>query len=235
MSTKKKTNEAVEIKPIILVTATVRVVGISPLIVHKWSEKAKKEMLQSMQSNSKENGPKKKKEREDKRPFMEFVDSLYWLTEKPVADTDAELQVKFQEAIENGARFGFPATAFKAAAISGAYRRGWVPDKMGLRGAFFIDADDDGLVEIKGSAPTMREDPVHIGISGSDLRYRGEFASWYADLNITYDENGPYTFGDIVNYLNVGGFVCGVGEWRAERDGQNGGFQVLGAPEEKKK
>ena len=55
---------------------------------------------------------------------------------------------------------------------------------------------------------------------------RGEFTSWYADLDITFDENGPYTLTDIVNYLNVGGFVCGVGEWRAERDGQNGGFQV---------
>ena len=226
MATKKATKELVEIKPIHLTTTTVRVIGISGLIVHKWSEKAKKEMLENMQSNSKDKGPEKKKKREDKRPFMEFVDSLYWLTEKPVADTDEELQAKFQEAIDNGARFGFPATAFKAAAISGAYRRGWVPDKMGLRGSFFIDADENGLVEIKGSTPVMREDPVHIGISGSDLRYRGEFTSWYADLDITFDENGPYTLTDIVNYLNVGGFVCGVGEWRAERDGQNGGFQV---------
>lgn len=225
-TSKKATKELVEIKPVKLATTTVRVNGISPLIMHKWSEKAKKEMLASMQSNSKENGPKKKKEREDKRPFMEFVDSLYWLTEKPVADTDDELKIKFQEAIDNGARFGFPATAFKAAAISGAYRRGWVPDKMGLRGAFFIESDDDGLVEIKGDAPVMREDPVHIGISGSDLRYRGEFKSWYADLEIVYDENGPYTVGDLINYINIGGFVCGVGEWRMERDGQNGAYQV---------
>ena len=223
-----KTNELVKAEPVELATATVRVVGTSPLIVHAWSEKAKKEMLQAMQKNDeKGNGKKKTKERENKRPYKEFTDSLYWLTEKPDADTDEELKEKFQKAVDNGARFGFPAQAFKAAAISAAYRKRWVPDKMTLRGAFHIGGENSTeFVEIKGDAPIFREDPVHIGISGSDLRYRGEFVNWYADLVVTYDVNGGYKFSDIVNYLEAGGFCCGVGEWRVERDGQNGMFRV---------
>ena len=37
-----KKNEIIEIKPIEMETVTVRIVGTSPLIMHKWSEKAKK-------------------------------------------------------------------------------------------------------------------------------------------------------------------------------------------------
>lgn len=44
MATAKKT-EVITIKPIEKVTAEVTIVGDSGLIVHAWSEKAKKEML----------------------------------------------------------------------------------------------------------------------------------------------------------------------------------------------
>lgn len=223
----KKSAELVTVKPIVLESAVVRVVGMSPLVMHAWSEKAKKEMLEAMQSNSKDKDIKKTKKREDKRPVVEWRDSMYWMTEKPDAETDEELEALMQEAFDNGAKFGFPATSFKLAAISAAYRKKWIPDKMALRGAFFVEGvDNKELITICGDSPVMREDPVHIGISGSDLRYRGEFRNWYADLVITYDKNGGYTINDLVNYINAGGFCCGVGEWRPERDGQFGMFRV---------
>lgn len=42
MATKKTTERIVEIPAIDIQTATIKVVGDSALIVHKWSEKAKK-------------------------------------------------------------------------------------------------------------------------------------------------------------------------------------------------
>ena len=45
MATAKKT-ELVEIRPIEMETAVVRIVGDSPLIVHAWSAKAKREILE---------------------------------------------------------------------------------------------------------------------------------------------------------------------------------------------
>ena len=30
----------------------------------------------------------------------------------------------------------------------------------------------------------------------------------------------------IINILNAGGYACGVGEWRPERDGQNGCYHI---------
>jgi hypothetical protein len=147
---------------------------------------------------------------------------MYWLTDMPEDMTEEA----FNEAISNGARFGFPVTAFKQAAISAAYRMGWAKDKVSLRGAFFIDSDENGMIEIHGDAPKMREDMVKVGMGTADIRYRGEFANWYADMTISYNMNGNYSLENIMNIINAGGYICGVGEWRPEKDGQYGQFHV---------
>ena len=41
-----KSVEVIEIRPIEIKRATVRIVGDTPLIMHAWSEKAKREMLE---------------------------------------------------------------------------------------------------------------------------------------------------------------------------------------------
>lgn len=221
MATKK--TEVIEIKPIEIAKLNIRIVGDTPLIMHAWSEKAKREMLEAQQ------GAKKGKAKERKNPVVDFINSMYWLTEKPDVSNDMkeeECEELFNEAIAKGARFGFPVTAFKQAAISAAYRLGWSKDKMSLRGVFFIDADENGMVEIKSDVPEMREDMVKIGMGTADIRYRGEFKNWYADLTISYNANGNYDLNSIINIINAGGYVCGVGEWRPERDGQNGMFHI---------
>jgi hypothetical protein len=218
-TTKKET---VEIKPIVVQKVPIRIVGDTPLIVHAWSEKAKRQMLEAQQKTT------KTKAREIRRPFEDFVNSLYWLTEKPVADTDEELEEKFYEALNNGAKFGFPVGGIKQAANSAAYRMGWVPNQMALRGSYFLSTEFGEYAEIKGSAPEMREDMVRVGL-GTDLRYRGEFANWYMDLTVEYNSNGQLTLEQILNCINAGGFSCGIGEWRPERDGRNGMFSVTAA------
>lgn len=215
MATKKAT-EVIEIRPIEIKKVTVRVVGDTPLIMHAWSEKAKRMMLEAQM------GIAKGKKKEVKNPADDFIRSMYWLTPMPEDGT----MESFEEAIANGARFGFPVTAFKQAAISAAYRMGWSKDKMSMRGAFYIDSDENGMIEIHSDTPEMREDMVKVGMGTADIRYRGEFKNWYADLTISYNANGQYSLENIVNIINAGGYVCGVGEWRPERDGQNGMFHV---------
>lgn len=216
MATKK--TEVIEIRPIEIKKVTVRVVGDTPLIMHAWSEKAKRMMLEAQM------GVAKGKKKEAKNPADDFIRSMYWLTPMPEDGT----MESFEEAIANGARFGFPVTAFKQAAISAAYRMGWAKDKMSMRGAFFIDSDENGMIEIHSDTPEMREDMVKVGMGTADIRYRGEFKNWYADLTISYNANGQYSLENIVNIINAGGYVCGVGEWRPERDGQNGMFHIAG-------
>lgn len=216
MATKKAATEVIEIRPIEIKKVTIRIVGDTPLIMHAWSEKAKRMMLEAQM------GVAKGKKKEAKNPVDDFIRSMYWLTPMPEDGT----MESFEEAIANGARFGFPVTAFKQAAISAAYRMGWAKDKMSMRGAFFIDSDENGMIEIHSDTPEMREDMVKVGMGTADIRYRGEFKNWYADLTISYNANGQYSLENIVNIINAGGYVCGVGEWRPERDGQNGMFHV---------
>ena len=240
MATKTNSSEVVvEMKPLEIVQTTLHVEGITPLIMHAWSDKAIQQMLDAQM------GKAKGKEKEKKNPMEDFIRSAYWLTPMPAEYTEEA----FQEAIANGARFGFPVTAFKQAAISAAYRLGWVRDKMGLRGAFFINADANtvygsalanpndvsssyvvekpmDMVEIHSDAPIMREDMVRIGMGTADIRYRAEFRNWSADLKISYNKSGQFSLDSIVNIINAGGYVCGVGEWRPERDGSNGQFMV---------
>lgn len=218
MATKKNTVEEVNIKPIEIKTVVLKIEGDSPLIMHAWSEKAKKMMLDA------QTGKAKGKQKEAKNPTDDFIQSMYWLTPKPEESTEEA----FYKAIDEGARFGFPATAFKQAAISAAYRLGYVKDKMGLRGAFFIKGDADGMIEIHSDTPTPREDMVKIGMGTADLRYRGEFRNWWAELTITYNVNSGFSLESIINAINAGGYVCGVGEWRVEKDGQFGTFHVAG-------
>lgn len=240
MATKK--TELVEIKPIERNRATIRIEGDTPLIMHAWSAKAKREIL------AKELAITKAKARDPKSPVEDFCSSMYWLTQMPVDFTTEGVA----DALNNGARFGFPLTAFKQAAISAAYRLGWVKDKVSMRGAFFIEPNTDGyyggdlsvdwdkkrivitpnvfhpepMIEIHSDAPVMREDMVKVGMGAADIRYRGEFRNWWADLTISYNANGQYSIEQIINIINAGGYACGVGEWRPERDGQYGMFHV---------
>lgn len=211
----KAKQEIVEIKPIVMQTVNMRIEGDTPLIMHKWTEKAKRQMLENQQGKS------KGKAKEPKNPVEDFITSMYWLTPMPTEYTEEA----FEKAIAEGARFGFQASAFKQAAISAAYRQGWVKDKVSLRGAFSIKGDEDNLVEIESDTPILREDMVRVGMT-TDIRYRGEFRHWKANLTVSYNINGQYSLDAICNMINAGGIVCGVGEWRPEKDGNYGTYHL---------
>lgn len=223
MAAKAKDAETIIIRPIEIKKTTIRIVGDSPLIMHAWSEKAKRMMLEA------QTGKAKGKKKPVRNPVDDFIQSAYWLRGKPEypdGASDEECEVAFNAAIKNGAAFGFPVTAFKQAAMSAAYRLGWVKNQMGLRGAFFIDGDDNGMVEIHSNRPVMREDMVKVGMGTADLRYRAQFNNWWADLDVTFNASSDFSLDAIINALNAGGFVCGVGEWRPEKDGRYGMFHV---------
>lgn len=238
----QKKETIVEIKPFNIVRIPIRIVGDSPLITHCWDAKAKRQILESELNIKKTKG-----EKEKKNPVEDFVSSMYWLTPMPDPMTDEAVDSALQTA-----RFGFPLSGLKQAAISAAYRMGWVKDKMSLRGAFFIEPSENGyyagdlalndtktkidiipnvyhsepMIEIKSDTPIMRQDMVKVGMGSADIRYRGEFQNWSAEFLLFFNENGNYSIDHIVNFLNAGGYVCGLGEWRPERDGQYGMFHV---------
>ena len=229
MATAKK-SETVTMKPLKIKQIKVRIVGDTPLIVHAWGVKEKRMMLEA------QTGKNKTKKKPCKMPFDDFAQALYWLTPMPTEtitdpgtqeDREVVTEELFDEAIKNGARFGFPANSFKQAANAAAYRMGWVPNQMALRGSYFLNAEDGGhLVEIKGDKPMMREDMVRVGMGVADIRYRPIFENWYCDMILEYNASGSMPLEDILNCINAGGYAVGAGEWRPEKDGQFGRFHV---------
>lgn len=195
----------VEIPQIEICTATVRIIGDSPLISHAWSEKAKK-MILDKQMKKATTG------KEVRDPWMDFCESLYWLDGMPKNPEEADIAK---------ARFGFPTVAFKACAIDAGYQQGVLAKKTTARGAFHLIGE---FAEINGT-PTMREDMVKIGMGTADLRYRGEFKNWSTELTIAYNPKA-ISLEQIISLLDIGGFANGVGEWRPSKDGSFGTFHV---------
>jgi len=182
-----------------------KIVGDSSLIVHAWSEKARRQMLDAQMK-------KARAKKEAKDPWVDFCDSMYWLTEKPAKPTAQDVEA---------AKFGFPVIAFKAAAVDACSHVEGIT-KVLARGAFHIDGE---FVEIHGDGPHMREDMVRVGMGTADIRHRGEWHDWHAVLPVKYNAN-VLSPEQIVHLFNTAGFAIGVGEWRPSRDGMNGRFHV---------
>lgn len=228
MATKKQENtQVITIRPVKVSKAKITLVGDTPLIIHAWGEKAKKEMLAAQQKVKKD-----KKAMDIRDPFAEFMDALYWVTPKPTEHTPEA----FEAAIAAGAKFGFPTTAIKQAALAACYRAGIIPNQVGMKCSFYLNAID-GCDKGTGSElaiidtdepPVFREDMVKIGGINkvADLRYRPAFNNWKIRLMISLIETGTFTMESIINAINLGGFMNGIGEWRMERDGDFGHYHV---------
>jgi len=178
-------------------TVTVRLVGTSPLISHRWADKAKQQMLDKQMKRA-------KVAKEAKDPVQDYRDSLYPFP---------------------GGGYGFPAVAFKNAAVSACTQISGVTKVM-ARGAFHVIADDKdtGLVKIDGE-PRQRQDMVRIGMGTADIRYRGEFTEWRCTLTVRYN-GGVISSEMLANLFQHAGFSVGVGEWRPEKDGSYGMFEL---------
>src|SRR6058998_1153627 len=104
--------ERIEIPKIAIGHLEIMVVGDSPLISHRWSDKAKKQMLDKQMKK-----PKTQKEAKD--PKKGYEESLY---------------------VHPAGGYGFPCVAFKAAAVAACRFSDGI--KMTIaRGAFHVDGE----------------------------------------------------------------------------------------------
>lgn len=188
----------IEIPRIDAETLIVPIVGTSPLIIHRFSEKAKKQMLDAMQGRK---------------------------TPKQAKDPEAEYEAAFYRTNDNG--YGIPVIAFKAATIGGARFFAGVTMTLLRQVLFFrgeVGQDGQQLAIIDGE-PKMREDVVRVGNGGTDLRYRPEFSEWKTELRVTY-VTSQLTQASVLSLIDAGGMGVGVGEWRPEKKGDMGTYAI---------
>ena len=187
----------------------VEIRGESPLIVHAWSSDAIAEML-AKQMGTAVSGPRPKKD-----PEKAFAESLYFMPGSSIMDPKP--------------RFAFKAIAFKCAMVRVC---------KGMPGLTMTDArlmffvmghKDHEWVEIEGT-PRNRQDMVRLsGIDRKpDIRFRGEFPQWTAILRIGYNADAT-NLESMVNLVAQAGCTIGVGERRADTEGNNfGQWEVTG-------
>lgn len=206
----------VQIAPIQTEVIELELIVSTPLIVNKFSEKAKREILDKQMKKAKAG-------RAAKDPFEDFLGSLHVLPgQKPPVK---KLKVGESWPYKPNT-FGFPSTAFKAAVINAVGFCGGITKTL-VRGAVHVLGD---LVPLKFSSVTMREDVVRVGPWGNkvaDLRFRGEFRDWSVRLQVRYNKR-LVSIEQIANLFEHAGFAIGVGEWRPEKSGggSNGTFSV---------
>lgn len=116
--------------------------------------------------------------------------------------------------------YGFPAVAFKSCAVAACRSIDDLPMTK-ARAAFHVLGE---MVKIEGE-PRPREDMVRIGQGTADIRYRAEFPEWRCQLLIRFN-TAVLSAEQIATLFNVGGFSCGVGEWRPEKNGSHGMFHI---------
>lgn len=187
----------IDLSPIKLATVLVEIEGETPLVVHQFGEKSRKQIRDKQMQKAAASKRKEKRE-----PDAEFKAARYFLN------------------TEDGERDAFPSVGVKAAMIDSGYRyMGLV--KADLRGDLRIKPD---LLEIIGPPPEMVEDVVRLSGPGrsADLRYRPYYFPWEMVVPITFKPD-RVSEEQIVAMLAHAGFSCGLGENRPGKSGGNNG------------
>ena len=181
-------------------TAIFKIVGATPLVMNKFSQKAREQMRKKQEAGSQ---AKKGKTREAK-------------------DFDACYEGAIHRSKEGW--IGIPAAAFRSAMISACRL---VNFKMTIsKMAVFVEMDgvdaDEGtpLVRVYGD-PRPLEMAVRNDSGVADIRIRPIFEEWKAELRIRFDAD-IFSEQDVANLLMRAGMQVGVGEGRPDSKDSTG-------------
>ncbi len=198
--------ESVVIKPLRMKEIVIPIVGMTPLMILRFSMKARNQIQQTQEAGSQS---KSKKVREPKDFEQNYQDAKYICREA------------------DGTEWcGINAAGFRNAMISMCRIGGFVMTRAKL--SIFVVADGfdkldrTPLVRIYGESE-MNISPVRNASGVIDLRARALWPEWKCNVRIRFDED-QVSATDVVNLMNRVGQQGGIGEGRPDgRDGNGTG------------
>lgn len=183
---------------------SVEIVGVTPLIVCAWSEKARRQMLEKQMGKS-----LKKKEPKD-----------------PVADYNASRYVS------TDGWDGLPAGGIKGCLVAACRMVDGLPMTVAKRMLRIrsqgVTEKGQQLVRIYGE-PRMHEGMVRLESGVADVRFRAEYPVWSCKLEIEFLQN-VISAEQVCNLLELAGWCEGLCEHRKGSpkncSGDSGSFQI---------
>lgn len=166
----------------VVLPITVR--GVTPLIPHRWSEKARRMMPGGVDHGLKVKGKR--------QPDVEAMACQYMLPD---------------------GRVGVPATAFKAAMVSACRLIPAKLTMTEAKLLFFVEGEGpEQLVPIEYGDRVLREDTPRNDGGSADLRYSYAYYPWAATVRVRFLPTS-ITPESVANLLDAAGAV-GIGDWR---------------------
>jgi len=189
-------NKKVQIPQLRRVFIEARIRGITPLICHRYSE-SNMQIMQDAQGGAAK-------------------------TKKPPRDPEREFQ-EAQYRLPNGDA-GFPAIGIKKSMVLAGQR---FADEKGteLYGALTIPGEY--LAIESPNPPRMRADRVVLSGASrtASIAYRPEYWPWEIAVPISF--NATFiSLDQIINLLSIAGFSVGIGDWRVDKKGNFGTWEV---------
>jgi hypothetical protein len=163
--------------------------GVSPLIVHRWSEKALKALEDSQTGKAKQKkGPR--------IPEEEWRAACYVIPGKEDAED------------WKPGKYYFPASGLKHAYLYGIVMLGDPKSFPKSRATGWVFMNDDPTLAFE--SVTLRTD---IGRNPTQPVYRPQFNGWSMELAVDYDAQS-ITLEQVVAIMDRGLYTGGIGEWR---------------------
>ena len=213
MSEKKETREAIAIPAPKFRIAELRIVGTAPFVMHKFSAKARKQIIATQEAGSQAKG---KKVREPKN-FDDVYAGAMHLTKEGWC--------------------GVPAGAFRNAMISACRTVGYKMTHAKLAAFVLADGydqeDETPLIRIYGE-PKRHTTYARNDNGSVDIRVRPMWTKWNMTVRVRYDLD-MFSHTDIVNLMLRVGAQVGIGEGRPDSKNSAGmgwGYSIWISPKE---
>jgi len=191
--------DGVNIPKILRNVYTVELIGVTPLVLHNFSDIAVKaiEDKQSKQAS----GPK-----EARNPDAEIESCFYWMD-------------------DNKTVHGFPSTGLKKAMTEAARNIEGVTIVQTKKVVHVYGPDKHELMPLTFSDITHRKDRVTIGKGSTDIRYRPQMHNWRA-IGVVECRTGTLSDEQVLSLITEAGYSEGLGDYRAGQGYNCGKFKL---------
>jgi hypothetical protein len=185
--------EFIQIPNIAMRHVSVPIRGLGPLVVHAWSEKSIRQMLEKQTSAARMKKP-------PKDPVADFEAAKY----KDENGKDCLKPCFFKNAIVSAARFvdGVTMTAMKM--------------------SFFVKGDEHDNLPLKFAKCEMHRAMVRNESGVADIRFRPMYHDWRTEITIHYFAN-ELTLSQVILLVRQAGLRVGLCEGRPEKSSLNWG------------